>query len=77
MLNNKYQTWESEMEVPQLDSNHVSFVTVIFSSILGIILFITLLCKTGVETILKTITTEKRRNNTTSQRENSAASDYK
>jgi hypothetical protein len=47
MEKNKYQVWEGEMEVQHLDANEVTFATVIFSSILGIILFIVLLTKTA------------------------------
>jgi hypothetical protein len=50
---NKYQVWEGEMEVQNLDSGDVTLVTVIFSAMIGVILFITLLCKTGLAAIFK------------------------
>jgi hypothetical protein len=59
MSKNKYQVWEGEMEVQHLDTSDAALVTVVFSAMLGIILFVVLLCKTGLETMLKTTRTEK------------------
>ena len=59
MAENKYQVWEGEMEVQHLDTSDVTLVTVIFSAMLGIILFIILLCKTGLEAMLKPSRTVK------------------
>lgn len=61
MVQNKYQVWEGEMEVQHLDENEVTFLTVIFSSMLGIVLFIVLLSKTACYSIfgIKRITKRK------------------
>lgn len=47
------------MEVQHLDSNDVTLVAVLFSAMIGVILFITLLCKTGLAAMFKTKRTEK------------------
>lgn len=57
----KYQVWEGEMEVQQLDESEVTFITVIFSSMLGILLFTLLLCKTGFNAFFGLKRIEKRR----------------
>jgi len=59
MSKHKYQVWEGEMEVQHLDTSDVTLVTVIFSAMLGILLFVILLCKTGLEAMLKTTLTVK------------------
>ncbi len=53
MSENKYQVWEGEMEAQHFDTSDATLATVIFSAMLGIILFLILLCKTGLETMLK------------------------
>lgn len=60
MEKNKYQVWEGEMEEQYLEAREVAFLTVVFSSILGIVLFLVLLCRTGIHAIFKTKQIEKR-----------------
>jgi hypothetical protein len=61
MEKNKYQVWEGEMEVQHMEANEVTFLTVIFSSILGIMLFVVLLTKTALQKIFGIKRTTKSR----------------
>jgi hypothetical protein len=60
MEKNKYQVWEGEMEAQHLEEREVAFLTVVVSSILGIVLFLAILCRTGIHAVLRTKQIEKR-----------------
>lgn len=53
MNTNKYQVWEGEMEAAGLDENGISFLSTIFSAMLGVMLFIALLGKTMLQPAFK------------------------
>jgi hypothetical protein len=53
MSTNNYQVWEGEMEAAGLEENGVSFVSTIFSMILGIVLFVVLIAKTVLKSVFK------------------------
>jgi len=46
MDKNNYQVWEGEMEAEGLEEKGVSFFSVIFSAMVGIVLFVILILKT-------------------------------
>jgi len=53
MNTNKYQVWEGEMEAAGLEENGVSFFAAFFSVMLGLLLFITLIGKSIIESVFK------------------------
>jgi len=53
MDTNKYQVWEGEMEAAGLEENGISFLSTIFSVILGMMLFVALLGKTLLQPAFK------------------------
>jgi hypothetical protein len=53
MSTNNYQVWEGEMEAAGLEENGVSFISTIFSMVLGIVLFVVLIAKTVLQSVFK------------------------
>lgn len=62
MNTNKYQVWEGEMEANELEENAVSFFSLFFSALLGIVLFIVLIAKTFFQAAFGLKLSAKRRN---------------
>lgn len=50
---NKYETWEGEVKVSANEDNGVSYLTVIFSALLGVLLLLILLFKTAFRIIFE------------------------
>lgn len=62
MNTNNYQVWEGEMEAAELEENGVSLFAVIFSAMVGILLFFILIAKAIFQGAFKVKAAAKRKN---------------